>query len=134
MLIDLDVAKELNASNSGAQQITGTLPFIAIAVLKKWPHTYRHDLESFLYVLLWMCARQAWTSNGGDGETRPKESRLQSWEVGTLSAAAERKLADMTLPELFELILDEFRARCKLQSPCVDGCEPSCSATATSPT
>ena len=38
------------------------MQFMAVEVLRKADHTYRHDLESFLYVLLWMCARQAWSS------------------------------------------------------------------------
>ncbi|RUP42692.1 hypothetical protein BC936DRAFT_138214 [Jimgerdemannia flammicorona] len=33
----------------------GTLPFISIGILEKERHGYRYDLESFLYVLLWLC-------------------------------------------------------------------------------
>jgi len=36
------------------------MQFMAIEVLQKVDHTYRHDLESFFYVLLWMCARCSW--------------------------------------------------------------------------
>ncbi|KAI5781313.1 hypothetical protein DFH27DRAFT_310243 [Peziza echinospora] len=37
---------------SGAPHRTGTLPYMAIGVLWSELHTYRHDLESFLYILL----------------------------------------------------------------------------------
>ncbi|CCC14858.1 unnamed protein product [Sordaria macrospora k-hell] len=59
MLIDLDMAKVRDSDPSGARQITGTIQFMAIEVMENVGHTYRHDLESFFYVLLWMCARQS---------------------------------------------------------------------------
>ncbi|KAF4506885.1 hypothetical protein G6O67_006921 [Ophiocordyceps sinensis] len=61
MLIDLDLAKENDSGPSGARHRTGTMQFMAVEVLRKADHTYRHDLESFFYVLLWMC-----TSEMGD--------------------------------------------------------------------
>ncbi|RPB19246.1 hypothetical protein L211DRAFT_871379 [Terfezia boudieri ATCC MYA-4762] len=58
-LIDLDYAIELGSTegrSSTAADRTGTYPFIAMAVLSNGEtHRYRHDLESFLYVLLWVC-------------------------------------------------------------------------------
>ncbi|KAF8419397.1 hypothetical protein BGX38DRAFT_1309570 [Terfezia claveryi] len=59
-LIDLDYAIEASAQPSGALDRTGTYPFIAIQVLRgRERHRYRHDLESFLYVLLWVCCYPA---------------------------------------------------------------------------
>jgi serine/threonine protein kinase len=57
MLISLKLAKELSSGSSGARHRKGTMQFMAIEVLLGYSHTYRHDLESFLYVLLWICAR-----------------------------------------------------------------------------
>ena len=51
-LIDLDLAKELDSMPSGASYRTSTMQFIAIEVLQGKGHTYRHDLESFFYVLI----------------------------------------------------------------------------------
>jgi serine/threonine protein kinase len=51
-LIDLDLAKELDSMPSGARHRTGTMQFMAIEVLEGKGHTYRHDLESFLYVFI----------------------------------------------------------------------------------
>lgn len=59
MLIDEDLAKEIGSGRSGARHQTGTMEFMAIQVLQRVAHTYRHDLESFFYVLLWICARRA---------------------------------------------------------------------------
>ncbi|XP_044714761.1 kinase [Hirsutella rhossiliensis] len=58
MLIDLDLAKELGSGRSGARCRTGTMEFMAVEVLQGISHTYRHDLESFFYVLLWLCGRR----------------------------------------------------------------------------
>lgn len=60
MLIDEDLAKEIGSGPSGAQHQTGTMEFVAIELLRRVSHTYRHDLESFFYVLLWICACRAW--------------------------------------------------------------------------
>lgn len=60
MLIDEDLAKEIGSGRSGARHQTGTMEFMAIEVLQRIAHTYRHDLESFFYVLLWICARRTW--------------------------------------------------------------------------
>ncbi|EEQ91416.2 serine/threonine-protein kinase Sgk2 [Blastomyces dermatitidis ER-3] len=60
MLIDLDLAKEVGSGRSGARHQTGTMEFMAIEVLLNIDHTYRHDLESFFYVLIWQCAHHGW--------------------------------------------------------------------------
>lgn len=104
MLIDLDLAEVKDSSPSGA---TGTMQFMAVEVLRKTDHTYRHDLESFFYVLLWMCARQAW-SNGFAGEQKPpKDSLLRKWETGGLKDIADAKEGHMTVNSL-ERIMGEF--------------------------
>jgi hypothetical protein len=55
--VDLDLAKELDSGPSGARHRTGTMEFMAIEVLESRAHTYRHDLESFFYVYLWVIIR-----------------------------------------------------------------------------
>ncbi len=52
MLIDFNLAKELDGGLSGARYRTGTMEFMAIEVFEGTAHTYRHDLESFFYVFL----------------------------------------------------------------------------------
>ena len=55
-LIDLDLAiKEQRQGYSGARGKTGTRAFMAIGVLYGEKHSFRHDLESFFWVLFWMC-------------------------------------------------------------------------------
>ncbi|KAI9888781.1 MAG: hypothetical protein M1814_006286 [Vezdaea aestivalis] len=86
MLMDLDLAKELGSERSGARHRTGTMEFMAIEVLRGKPHTYRHDLESFFYVFLWL---------------------LKSWYQGNYEQIASSKKSYMDKGE-FEKIIAEF--------------------------
>lgn len=55
-LIDLDLAiRETRNSASGAQGKTGTKVFMAIGALLGEQHSFMHDLESFFWVLFWIC-------------------------------------------------------------------------------
>lgn len=56
-LIDLDLAiKEQREMSSGARGKTGTRAFMAIGVLlDEETHSFMHDLESFFWVLFWIC-------------------------------------------------------------------------------
>lgn len=100
ILIDLDVATQLDSGRSNAREITGTPPFMAIDVLKGRRHTYRHDLESFFYVFVWVLI-----SNGNDDP--PDSSRLQQWVGESFDDLAEQKLKDMR-QEDFASIIAEF--------------------------
>ncbi|KAI8626594.1 serine/threonine-protein kinase Sgk2 [Xylariaceae sp. FL1651] len=116
MLIDLDLAKVRDSGPSGARHQTGTVQFMAVEVLRKTDHTYRHDLESFFYVLLWMCARQSWRNGFARGEKPPKESVLRRWEIGTFKDIALAKGGDMTVHGL-EGIMTEFPSMFDLVQP-----------------
>ncbi|KAL2888559.1 serine/threonine-protein kinase Sgk2 [Ceratocystis lukuohia] len=107
MLIDLDLAKVLDSEPSGARHRTGTMQFMAIEVLRKKDHTYRHDLESFFYVLLWMCGRQAWSNGFAGNRNPPKYSRLRKWEIGTCEDIADTKRGHMFVDGLQD-IMEEF--------------------------
>ncbi|OAA42148.1 serine/threonine-protein kinase Sgk2 [Metarhizium rileyi] len=55
-LIDLDLAiKRRRESASGAKGKTGTRAFMAIGALLGEEHSFMHDLESFFWVLFWIC-------------------------------------------------------------------------------
>ncbi|KAF3768433.1 hypothetical protein M406DRAFT_286387 [Cryphonectria parasitica EP155] len=55
-LIDLDLAVEIQRdSTSGAKSITGTRAFMAIGALMGELHSFMHDIESFFWVLFWIC-------------------------------------------------------------------------------
>jgi serine/threonine protein kinase len=81
MLIDLDLAKELDSLSSGASHRTGTMQFMAIEVLQRKGHTYRHDLVSFFYVFIWICIRYGHKDEGEQKKNaRPTTtSVLRDW-------------------------------------------------------
>ncbi|KAH7201228.1 hypothetical protein DER44DRAFT_748366 [Fusarium oxysporum] len=55
-LIDLDLAiKEPREAASGVKGKTGTRAFMAIGALLGEQHSFMHDLESFFWVLFWIC-------------------------------------------------------------------------------
>ncbi|KAI1147673.1 serine/threonine-protein kinase Sgk2 [Nemania diffusa] len=108
MLIDLDLAKVRNSGPSRAQHQTGTMQFMAVEVLRRTDHTYRHDLESFFYVLLWMCARQSWRNGFAHREKPLKESMLRKWEIGSFDSIADSKQGHMANSDTLKIIMGEF--------------------------
>lgn len=99
-LIDLDSGIEFDQEFDREFGITGTRPFMGIGLLRGEPHTYRHDLESFLYVFLWvvLCNHQ---------ENPPESSKLRQWSRGDWGELAACKARDMS-KQGFSRILDEF--------------------------
>ncbi|KAI1112299.1 hypothetical protein F5Y14DRAFT_463577 [Nemania sp. NC0429] len=79
-LIDLDHAVKADQTEanrteaSGAKEVAGTRPFIATGVLLGLHpcHTYTDDLESFFWVLFWIC-----THYDGNGQSR--KTRFSDW-------------------------------------------------------
>ncbi|KAI0883699.1 uncharacterized protein GGS22DRAFT_165863 [Annulohypoxylon maeteangense] len=99
ILIDLDSALDLEAGPN-RRQITGTRAFMSIGILRKHSHTYRHDLESFLYVFLS-------TVIANRNLDLPEDSKLHDWSQGTWQDSA-RKKAHFMEKSNFTYILDEF--------------------------
>lgn len=113
-LIDLDYALDMRdpGASSGAKNRTGTYPFIAINVLRGCDsHRYRHDLESLLYVLLYVAlyprpqpppARCHVTWNPADP--------LERWFTADVEdVATNKRLNIVSTSEDFEALLTLFR-------------------------
>ncbi|KAG5302196.1 serine/threonine protein kinase Sgk2 [Histoplasma ohiense] len=110
MLIDLDLAKEIGSGRSGARHQIGMMEFMAIEVLLNIDHTYRHDLESFFYVLIWQCARHGWEKLDElqrQRQDRLKDSMLKKWYSSTFRDIATYKRGNMEAGG-FEYLLQEF--------------------------
>jgi hypothetical protein len=109
-LIDLDLAKELDGMPSGARHRTGTMQFMAIEVLEGKGHTYRHDLESFFYVFVWMCIRYGYGGTGRQNPKkvmRPKTNILRGWYTGVYTEIANTKQGHVG-KNRFENVIAEF--------------------------
>lgn len=134
VLIDLDLAaivKDKDGQDISVKPtLTGTLPFLAIDLLRDTPPPksyYRHDLESFFYVLLWL------TSHYDRGEEIPTDQFAkwynQDWEdiaqmkLGFISSRRTgyttshyRSLEKTWLPSLCLLFIRGFNALRKRDS------------------
>jgi hypothetical protein len=104
-LIDLDLAiKENREKPSGAPNKTGTRAFIAIGALMGEKHSFMHDLESFFWVLFWICIHYS----GPNGESRvfPK---FETWNYAQMEELAKIKLGTVSDEEIFiNTIMENF--------------------------
>ncbi len=107
MLIDLNLVKKIDSERSNARHQTDIMKFMMIQVLRNVSHIYRHDLESFFYVLLWICNRRAWNIFESWFEERLKQSRLTKWYIDSYDDIADAKVGHMHVDE-FKDILKKF--------------------------
>ncbi|KZT29134.1 hypothetical protein NEOLEDRAFT_1086095 [Neolentinus lepideus HHB14362 ss-1] len=111
LLIDLDYAAvypEPENPAPGFAARTGTTPFMACDLLSaNGPvrHQPHWDLESFLYVLIWICMVYSGPNNKRRNFDLGK-SRLAGWTGGSFSVISERKSG--TMGRLFEKLLGGF--------------------------
>ncbi|KAM0584291.1 hypothetical protein ACHAP6_007485 [Verticillium nonalfalfae] len=95
-LIDLDLAiKEQRDGVSGARGKTGTRAFMAIGALLGEQHSFMHDLESFFWVLFWICIHY----NGPD-ESRVVP-RFDKWNFVDPEELAGMKLGVVAKEAIF---------------------------------
>jgi hypothetical protein len=102
-LIDLDLGiKELREGSSGARGKTGTRAFMAIGVLYREKHSFRHDLESFFWVLFWICVHY-----NGPGQKSIVVPRFDKWNFVDMQELAELKKGTVSHEGDFNKTLDE---------------------------
>lgn len=108
MLINEHFAKEIGSEWSDAWHQTGTMEFMSIQVLQRVAHSYWHNLESFFYLLLWICARCTWERKFlCSANDRPKRIILIKWYTGSFDDIADAKKHHMDASG-FKSILGEF--------------------------
>ncbi|WVN91167.1 uncharacterized protein L203_106421 [Cryptococcus depauperatus CBS 7841] len=101
-LIDLDHAIRVpRIGASGAKGKTGTRAFMAIGVLWGHEHSFMHDLESFFWVLFWICIHY-------DGPSKPVSSKYDRWKYEDDDMLVDLKFATIGGERMF---LDTTRAR-----------------------
>ena len=96
-LIDLDLAiREKRLKSSGALDKTGTKVFMAIGALAGETHSFMHDLESFFWVLFWICIH--YTGPKGANRVVPEFDR---WNFLTMDELAKMKSGTVGTDSLF---------------------------------
>jgi hypothetical protein len=117
-LIDLDLAiKEKRETSSGARGKTGTRAFMAIGVLlDEEPHSFMHDLESFFWVLFWICIHY-------DGPNKDVgATEFEKWNYENMEELAELKLGLVSRENHFHnRITKAFTPYYQPLIPCVKG-------------
>ncbi|KAK3897955.1 dual serine/threonine and tyrosine protein kinase, partial [Staphylotrichum tortipilum] len=102
-LIDLDLAiKEQRIAASGAKGKTGTRAFMAIGALLGEQHSFMHDLESFFWVLFWICIH---CDGPGDGKV---VAQFDTWNYADLAELAKLKLGTVSDADIFRKTTEEF--------------------------
>ncbi len=117
-LIDLDLAiKTSDDQASGAPSKTGTKIFMAIGALLGDPHTFMHDLESFFWVLLWICIHHDGLDKNGKVKRRivPK---YEKWNYAGTEELAEIKDGQIS-NRIFSTVDNNFTNHCKPLVPCL---------------
>ncbi|KAI0836075.1 hypothetical protein F5Y06DRAFT_274145 [Hypoxylon sp. FL0890] len=101
-LIDLDLAIPIDRRNaSGARGKTGTRAFMAIGALLGEQHSFMHDLESFFWVLFWICIHY----NGPDEDIGRTE--FETWNFLGTKPLAIQKLGHVAQEIIFTKVITE---------------------------
>ncbi|KAI8710516.1 Non-specific serine/threonine protein kinase [Fusarium sp. LHS14.1] len=116
-VIDLDLAiKESREAASGAKGKTGTRAFMAIGALLGEQHSFMHDLESFFWVLFWICIHY-----NGPGENRVVQE-FDKWNYVDMKELAKLKLGTVAKEGIFlETISDNFTQHYEPLIPLLNG-------------
>ncbi|KAG0699202.1 hypothetical protein DFH29DRAFT_833949 [Suillus ampliporus] len=92
VLNDYDLSSLATTQGPLGNERTGTVPFMALDLLSpesqrgKVQHLYRHDLESFIWVLVWVCLRYR------QGVLLPRETRLfDEWATTDAVTCGKKK-------------------------------------------
>ncbi|KAK0628117.1 hypothetical protein B0T17DRAFT_491041 [Bombardia bombarda] len=108
-LIDFDLSiKEQRGGVSGARGKTGTRAFMAIGALLGEQHSFMHDLESFFWVLFWICIHCK-----GPDESRVVK-QFDKWNYVDTEELAKQKLGTVAKEAIFmKTITDNFTPYCE---------------------
>ncbi|KAM3503168.1 hypothetical protein MY10362_004379 [Beauveria mimosiformis] len=101
-IIDLDLAiRNERQYASGAEGKTGTRAFMAIGTLLGEQHSFMHDLESFFWVIFWVCVHY---ERPGQGRVVP---RFDKWNYMDLTDLATYKAGIIGTEEMFLRSVEE---------------------------
>ncbi|KAL4861003.1 hypothetical protein BDV12DRAFT_191375 [Aspergillus spectabilis] len=115
-LIDLDLAiREQREGPSGARAKTGTRAFMAIGLLLGKRHSFMHDLESFFWVILWICIHY-----NGPNSSRVVP-RFEKWNYADMEELAGMKLGVVAKESIFlKIATDNFTSHYEALIPWVN--------------
>lgn len=117
-LIDYDLAiRTSNDRASGVPSKTGTKVFMAIGALLGEPHSFMHDLESFFWVLFWICIHYQGRNEKGEVKRRIVP-QYEDWNYLSTERLANLK-AGLISKGIFDTVDNYFTEHCKPLIPCL---------------
>ncbi|KAL6228841.1 hypothetical protein BDW75DRAFT_250535 [Aspergillus navahoensis] len=115
-LIDLDLAiREKRDHPSGAHGKTGTRAFMPIAQLLGDGLSFVHGLESFFWVLFWICIHF-----DGPNDTGRVVKEFDEWNYVSMEDLAKLKLGTVSDDDIFENTMGKFTEYHEPLKRCVD--------------
>ncbi|KAL1888294.1 hypothetical protein Cpir12675_006230 [Ceratocystis pirilliformis] len=94
-IIDFETAIEVDKASNSERNV-GTKPFMAVGVLLGQEHTFMHDLESFFWVLFWICIHVT-----GPGKYELSKEQYHSWFEMRMSRIAMSKVQVIANDQMF---------------------------------
>ena len=118
-LIDYDLAiKTTSDRASGAPSKTGTKVFMAIGALRSESHSFMHDLESFFWVLFWVCIHCQ--RQGKEDEVQRRIYRkYDKWNSAGTEELADLKTGLIAEEERFNQATEDFTFHFRPLTLCV---------------
>lgn len=119
-LIDLDLVIRISDDHvSGAPSKTGTKVFMATGALLGEPYSFMHDLESFFWLLFWICIHYKGRNEKAKSKRRivPK---YKKWNYANTEELAKMKLGQI-LKRRFDNVDKNSTEHCKPLIPCMRG-------------
>ena len=115
-LIDYDLATRTSIDRaSGAPGKTGTKVFMAIGALLGEPHNFMHDLESFFWVLFWICIHYDVLKGKIKRRIVPQ---YEDWNYLPTERLAREKAGQIS-KGIFDTVDSYFTEHCKPLLPCL---------------
>ncbi|KAJ8131534.1 hypothetical protein O1611_g2086 [Lasiodiplodia mahajangana] len=115
-LIDLDLAAKVNRIEApGSKGIPGTRAFMAIGVLMGEVHSFMDDLESFFWVLFWICIHY---NRYGQAQVVPEFNKWNT--AGTVKLVRQKKGVIDEEADFLDIAKRNFTSYYQALIPCIN--------------
>ena len=117
-MVELELEETFSIKPPRSSGLAGTKIFMAIGALLGEPHSFMHDLESFFWVLFWICIH--YDGRNEKGEVKRKiVSKYEKWNYADTEELADSKTAMVVEEERFNKTIAGFTPTCQPLAPCV---------------
>ncbi|KAK3175350.1 hypothetical protein OEA41_002597 [Lepraria neglecta] len=117
-MLNLNLEATLSSRPPQLSSMAGTKIFMAIGALLGGPHSFMHDLESFFWVLFWICIHYDGLNKKGKVKHRIV-SKYEKWNYADEGELADLKKGLMVEEDGFDKIITGFAPGYKSLIPCV---------------